>query len=312
MILSDISVKRPVFASVISLLFIAFGLVSFDRLSLREYPDIDPPVVTVEVSYPGAPANIVETRITELVEKRIAGIEGIDFVESSSNDGESKVTIEFSINRDIDAAANDVRDRIAGIQGELPVEADPPEVQKVDSNDDVIIWQNLASTKMSVPELTDYARRYLVDQYSTLGGVARIRVGGGLSYAMRIWLDRKKLAARDLSVSDVESALKAENIELPAGSLESDTRLFQARIDRNFKKPKDFNKLVLKEGSDGYLVRLEDVARVELGVEEDRTFFRGNGVSMVGIGTIKQSTANTIEVSRNVKALTAKLNKSLT
>ncbi len=311
MILSDISIKRPVFASVISLLFIAFGLVSFDRLSLREYPDIDPPVVTVEVTYPGAPANIVETRITELVEKRIAGIEGIDFIESSSNDGESKVTIEFSLKRDIDAAANDVRDRIAGIQGDLPVEADPPEVQKVDSNDDVIIWQNLASTKMSVPELTDYARRYLVDQYSTLGGVARVRVGGGLSYAMRIWLDRKKLAARNLSVSDVESALKAENIELPAGRLESDTRLFQARIDRNFKKPEDFNRLVLQEGPDGYLVRLEDVARVELGVEEDRTFFRGNGISMVGIGTIKQSTANTIEVARNVKALTAKLNKSL-
>jgi len=311
MILSDISVKRPVFASVISLLFIAFGLVSFDRLSLREYPDIDPPVVTVEVTYPGASANIVETRITELVEKRIAGIEGIDFIESSSDDGLSRVTIEFSINRDIDAAANDVRDRIAGIQGDLPVEADPPEVQKVDSNDDVIIWQNLASTKMSVPELTDYARRYLADQYSTLNGVARVRMGGGLSYAMRIWLDRKKLAARNLSVSDVESALKAENIELPAGSLESDTRLFQARIDRNFKKPEDFKKLVLKEGSDGYLVRLEDVARVELGVEEDRTFFRGNGISMVGIGTIKQSTANTIEVARSVKALTAKLNTSL-
>lgn len=311
MILSDISVKRPIFASVISLLFIAFGLVSFDRLSLREYPDIDPPVVTVEVSYPGAPANIVETRITELVEKRIAGIEGIDFVESLSNDGESKVTIEFSINRDIDAAANDVRDRIAGIQDNLPVEADPPEVQKVDSNDDVIIWQNLASTKMSVPELTDYARRYLVDQYSTLDGVARVRVGGGLSYAMRIWLDRKELAARNLSVSDVESALRAENIELPAGNLESDTRLFQARIDRSFKKPEDFNKLVLQEGEDGYLVRLGDVARVELGVEEDRTFFRGNGISMVGIGTIKQSTANTIEVARYVKALTKKLNKSL-
>ncbi len=311
MILSDISIKRPVFASVISLLFIAFGLVSFDRLSLREYPDIDPPVVTVEVTYPGAPANIVETRITEMVEKRIAGIEGIDFVESSSNDGESKVTIEFSVNRDIDAAANDVRDRIAGIQDDLPVEADPPEVQKVDSNDDVIIWQNLASTKMSVPELTDYARRYLVDQYSTLGGVARVRVGGGLSYAMRIWLDRKELAARNLSVSDVESVLKSENIELPAGSLESDTRLFQARIDRNFKKPEDFKRLVLREGSDGYLVRLEDVARIELGVEEDRTFFRGNGISMVGIGTIKQSTANTIEVSRNVKALTEKLNRTL-
>lgn len=311
MILSDISVKRPVFASVISLLLIAFGLVSFEKLPLREYPDIDPPIVTVEVEYPGAPANIVETRITDLVESRISGIEGIEYIESVSQDGRSRVTIEFSINRDIDAAANDVRDRVAGITDNFPEEADPPEIQKVDGNDDVILWQNLASTKLSVPELTDYARRYLVDQYSTLDGVARVRVGGGMSYAMRIWLDREALAARGLSVSDVESALRAENIELPAGSLESDTRLFQARVDRNFKKPEDFKTLVLKEGDDGYLIRLSDVARVELGVVEDRTFFRGNGIPMVGIGVIKQSTANTIDVARAAKNLTAKLNKSL-
>jgi multidrug efflux pump len=311
MIISDISVKRPVFAAVISLLLIAFGLVSYERLSLREYPDIDPPVVTVEVGYPGAPANIVETRITEIIEGRIAGIEGIEFIESSSRDGESNVTIEFSINRDIDAAANDVRDRIAGITDNLPEEADPPEVQKVDSNDDVIIWQNLTSTEMTVPELTDYARRYLVDQYSTLDGVARVRVGGGLNYAMRIWLDRQALAARNLSVADVERALRTENVELPAGVLESDERLFKARVDRNFKEPEQFAKLVLSQGSDGYLVRLGDVARVELGVVEDRVLFRGNEIPMVGIGTIKQSTANTIEVSNAVKALTARVNKNL-
>lgn len=315
MLISDTSVKRPVFASVISLLLIVFGLVSFDRLSLREYPDIDPPIVTVEVTYPGAPANIVETRITEIVEERISGIEGIEFIQSESQDGESNVTIEFSIDRDIDAAANDVRDRIAGISDNLPEEADPPEVQKVDSNDDVIIWQNLVSDQMSVPELTDYAERFLVDQYSTLDGVARVRVGGGLSYAMRIWLDREELAARQLSVSDVENALRRENVELPAGTLESDERLFRARVDRNFKNPEDFQTLVLAEGEDdngnGYLIRLGDVARVELGVVEDRTFFRGNEVPMVGIGIIRQSTANTIDVSREVQGLTERLNKSL-
>ena len=311
MIISDISVKRPVFASVISLLLIAFGLVSFERLSLREYPDIDPPIVTVEVEYPGAPANIVETRVTELIEDRIAGVEGIEFIESSSQDGESSVTIEFSINRDVNEAANDVRDRVSGIQDNLPEEAEPPEVQKVDSNDDVIIWQNLSSDRMSVPELTDYARRYLVDQYSALDGVARIRVGGGLRYAMRVWLDRKALAARGLTVGDVERALRAENIELPAGSLQSDERIFKARVERNFKEPEDFAKLVLARGDEGYLVRLGDVARIELGVEEDRLFFRGNGVPMVGIGTIKQSTANTIDVSSAVKELTARLNKNL-
>lgn len=315
MILSDVSIKRPVFASVISLLLIAFGIVAYERLSLREYPDIDPPVVTVEVTYPGAPANIVETRVTRIIEERIAGIEGIEFIQSESEDGESNVTIEFSIDRDIDSAANDVRDRISGIADNLPAEADPPEVQKVDSNDDVIIWQNLVSEQMTVPELTDYARRFLVDQYSTLDGVARVRVGGGLSYAMRIWLDRQELAARQLSVSDVENALRRENVEFPAGVLESDEKLFRARIERNFKEPKDFKTLVLAEGTDqngkGYLVRLGDVARVEMGVVEDRTFFRGNQVPMVGIGVIRQSTSNTIEVSNAVKALTAKLNKSL-
>ncbi len=311
MLISDISVKRPVFASVISLLLIAFGIVSYDRLSLREYPDIDPPIVTVEVEYPGAPANIVETRITQLIEERIAGVEGIEFINSSSSDGESSVTIEFSINRDVNEAANDVRDRISGIQDNLPDEAEPPEVQKVDSNDDVIIWQNLSSQNMTVPELTDYAQRYLVDQYSALDGVARIRVGGGLRYAMRIWLDRQALAARHLTANDVERALRSENVELPAGSLQSDQRIFKARVERSFQNPSDFAKLVLAQGEDGYLVRLGDVARIEKGVEEDRIMFRGNEIPMVGIGVIKQSTANTIDVSDATKELTARLEKNL-
>lgn len=311
MLLSDISIKRPVFASVLSLLLIAFGLVAFDKLSLREYPDIDPPVVTVEVNYIGAPANIIETRITKIVEERIAGIEGIEFIESSSTDGRSSVTIEFSIDRNIDAAANDVRDRIAGISDDLPEEADPPEVQKVDSNDDVVIWQNLASDTMTVPELTDYARRYLVDQYSTIDGVARVRVGGGLDYAMRIWIDRQAMAARKLSVLDIEAALRAENIELPAGTLESDQRLFKARVDRHFKQPEDFKTLVVGKGEDGYLIRLEDVARVELGVVEDRTIFRGNKMPMVGIGIIRQSVANTLDVANKTITLSKKINKNL-
>jgi multidrug efflux pump len=311
MIISDISVKRPVFATVISLMLIAFGLVSFDRLSLREYPDIDAPIVTVEVEYPGAPANIVESRVTEFIEERIAGVEGIDFVQSESKDGQSKVTIQFLISRDINAAANDIRDRISGIQDNLPEAAQPPEVQKVDSNDDVVIWQNLSSDRLSLAELTDYAERFLVDQYSSLNGVARVRVGGGLRYAMRIWLDRKALAARNLTAIDVEAALRSENVELPAGSLQSDERIFKARVERNFKNPEDFSKLVLARGEDGYLVRLGDVARVEKGVEENRTLFRGNGVPMVGIGVIKQSTANTIDVSDATKNLTAGLNTNL-
>ena len=311
MILSDLSVTRPLLAAVLSLLLIAFGLVAFDRLPLREYPDIDPPVVSVETRYPGASANVVETRITQLIEDRISGVEGIRTVESVSEDGRSAITIEFGIGRDIDGAANDVRDRVSGILDQLPVEADPPDIQKVDSNEDVIMWLNLVSDRMTVPELTDYARRYLVDRFSVLDGVARVRVGGDQTFAMRIWLDRNALAARGLTVADVENALRAENLELPAGSVESQSRQFSVRVDRSFSTPEQFARLVLGQGSDGYLVRLGDVARVERGTEEDRTFFRGNGVPMVGLGIIKQSTANTIAVADAAKAEMARINPTL-
>jgi len=311
MVLSDLSVKRPVFASVLALLLIAFGLVSFDRLPLREYPDIDPPIVSIETNYPGAAANVVETRITELIEERIAGVEGIKFVESTSEDGESNITVEFDIGRDVDAAANDIRDRVAAIFDDLPEEADPPEIQKVDSNDDVIMWLNLTSDRLTVPELTDYAERYLVDRFSVLDGVARVRVGGGKSFAMRVWLDRTALAARGLTVNDVETALRAENVELPAGNIESVERQFTVRVKRAFRTPEDFARLVLARGQDGYLVRLGDVARVERGARENRTFFRGNGVPMVGLGIIKQSTANTIDVARAAKEEMARVNPTL-
>lgn len=311
MILSDISVKRPVFASVISLLLVVFGLVAFNRLPLREYPDIDPPVVTIETTYPGASANVVETRITQLIEERIAGVEDIQFIESTSEDGRSLVTIEFTTGRDVDGAANDIRDRVSGILDDLPDEADPPEIQKVDSNDDPIMWLNLTSDRMTVPELTDYADRYLVDYFSVLSGVSRVRIGGEQSFAMRIWINRQAMAARGLTVSDVEDALRAENLELPAGSIESSERAFTVRVKREFRTADEFSRLALKRGDDGHLVRLGEIARVERGTVEDRTFFRGNGVPMIGLGIIKQSTANTIDVARSAKAEMIRLNPNL-
>lgn len=300
--LSDLSVTRPVFASVLALLLVVFGVVAFERLPLRQYPDIDPPVVSIDVAYRGASAKVVENRITELIEERIAGVEGIRFIELSSEDGRSRVNVEFKVGRDVDAAANDIRDRVATILDDLPIEADPPEIQKVNSNDDVIVWFNLASDRLTVPELTDYADRYLVDRFSVLDGVARVRIGGQQKFAMRIWIDRQALAARGLAVADVERALRLENVELPAGSIQSVKRQFTVRIDRNFKTADDFAKLVLKRGESGYLVRLGDVARVVKTSLEDRTFFRGNGVAMVGLGIIKQSTANTIAVARAARA----------
>lgn len=311
MLLSDIAVTRPVFATVVSLLLILFGIASFQLLPLREYPDIDPPVVSIETYYPGAAATVVETQITELIEQRISGIEGIEFIESSSKDGESLVTVRFSINRDIDAAANDVRDRVSGILADLPDEADPPEITKVDGNQDVIVWWNLVSDRLTVPELTDYAERYLVDRFSVLDGVARIRVGGAQSYAMRIWLDRNALAARQLTVADVEASLRADNIELPAGQIESRTRVLTVWVEREFRTAEDFARMVIARGDDGHLVRLGDVARVERGTVEDRTFFRGNRVPMVGLGIVRQSTANTLEVARASRELVERINPTL-
>ncbi|MGM0783224.1 MAG: efflux RND transporter permease subunit [Pseudomonadota bacterium] len=300
--LSDISVQRPVLATVLAALIVAFGLLALQRLPLQEYPTIDPPIVSVNTAYPGASASIVETRITQVLEDRIAGVSGIEAISSSSEDGDSRITIEFGLDRDIDSAANDIRDRVSDAMGNLPEEADPPEVEKADSGSDVVLWLALTGEGYSMAELTDYANRYLVDRFSVQNGVSRVIIGGGRDYAMRIWLDADALAARELTAGDVEDTLRAENVELPGGSIESDSRQFIVRLPRGFSTPEDFRQLALAEGSDGYLVRLGDVARVEIGAVEERTIFRGNGVPMVGLGMMKQSTANVLEISDGVLA----------
>ena len=302
MLITDVAVKRPVFATVISLLLVAFGLISFDRLPLREYPDVDPPIVSIETTYPGASAAVVETKITQLIEDRVSGIEGIRTITSQSRDGQSSTTIEFTLDRDIDAAANDVRERLSRVIDNIPDEADPPEIFKVDSNTGVIMWLNLSSPVLNRLELTDYAERYLVDRLSVLPGVARVRVGGQQRYAMRIWLNREQLAAHQLTVADVEAALREQNVELPAGRLESVDREFTVRTERVYNNVDDFRGLVLARGADGHQVRLADVARVERAAEDLRNELRGNGVNMVGLGITRQSTANTLEVAQAVKA----------
>lgn len=298
MLLSDLSVKRPVFASVVNLLLIVFGVVAVSMLSLREYPDVDAPIVSINTNYPGASANIVESRITQLLEDRISGIEGIKNITSSSRNGRSSISIEFELHRDIDAAANDVRERVSRALNNLPEQADPPEVFKSDSDEDVVVWYNLRSDTMSVMELTDYADRYIVDRLAIVDGVARVQIGGGRTYAMKVWLDRNAMAARNITVTDIEQVIRAENVELPAGVIESDDRDFEVRVARTFLTPNDFSQLTIKTGDDdGYLVRLGEVARVELAAEDDETEFRGNGVNMIGLGIVKQSKANTLDVA---------------
>ncbi|WP_431023772.1 efflux RND transporter permease subunit [Halomonas sp. H5] len=309
--LSDVSVQRPVLATVLAALIVAFGLLALERLPLQEYPSIDPPVVGIDTRYPGASASVVETRITQVLEDRISGVSGIEVISSSSEDGRSSINVEFGLDKDIDAAANDIRDRISGALDNLPEEAEPPEVQKADSGSDVVLWLSLSGADYDMSELTDYANRYLVDRFSVLPGVSQVRVGGGRDYAMRVWLDTDALAARDLTAGDVEDALRAENVELPGGAIESRERQFIVRLPRSFATPDDFRRLVLDEGDDGYLVRLGDVARVEIGAVEERTIFRGNTTPMVGLGMMKQSTANVLEISEGVQAEMQRLQDTL-
>ena len=309
--LSDTAVRRPVLAIVINLLLITFGMMAFKFLSLREYPDVNPPIVSIGTSYPGASAAIVETRITQIIEDRISGISGIRSISSSSSNGRSNITIEFDSDRDIDAAANDVRDRVSRVLNNLPEEVDPPEVSKADADEDVIIWFNLASDNMSSLELSDYARRYLEDRFSSLDGVARVRLGGGSEYAMRINLNQEAMAARRVTITDVEQALRRENIELPAGELRSTDRQLSARVLRGYTSDQQFRELVIRKDQAGHLIRLGEIADIFLGPYDEKIYFRGDGKDVIGIGIIKQSTANTLEVARAAKAEYERIKTSL-
>ena len=309
--LSDLSIKRPVFAVVMSLLLIVLGVMSFTRLTLRELPAIDPPIVSVSVDYRGASAAVVETRITQVLEDALSGIEGVNTIESRSANGRSNVSIEFNLSRDIEAAANDVRDAVSRVVDRLPEEAEQPDIAKVESDSDPIIWLNMSSTTMDTLQLSDYAERYITDRLSSIDGVAQVRIGGRQRYAMSIWLDRDQLAARGLAISDVEDALSRENVEPPAGRIESADRDFTLRVTRNYQNPEDFAQIPLGKGTDGYVVRLGDVARVELGSEERRAYFRSNGVPNVGLGVVKTSTANSLDVAHAVREEADRIRPSL-
>jgi multidrug efflux pump len=309
--ISELSVRRPVFATVISLLLVIFGLVSLDRLPIREYPDIDRPVVSVTTRYVGASAPVIETKITQVVEDSIAGIEGILKIESESEDERSQVRIEFDVSRNIDGAANDVRDRVSRVINDLPEEAEPPEILKADASAEPIMFISFSSDSMSMLEITDYAERNLVDRLSTVPGVARISIGGARRYAMRIWIDRQSLAARQLTVADIEDALRRENVELPAGRLESRTREFSLRTVVGFETEQDFRDLVIARGSDGHLVRLSEVANVQLAAENDRTYTRYNGKLGISLTVEAQSKANTLDIVHAVREEIARIQEGL-
>ncbi|HLF31801.1 MAG TPA: efflux RND transporter permease subunit [Xanthomonadales bacterium] len=301
MFISDLSIRRPVFAAVVSMLLVILGLAALVGLPVRQYPDIDPPVVSIETSYRGASAEVVETKVTQIIEDEIAGLEGIEKLTSTSLDERSDIMVEFVLSRDVDAAANDIRDRVARVVNRLPMEADPPQISKSDSSSEPVIFLNLSSDSYAGLEITDYAERYLVDRFSTVPGVARVRLSGARRYAMRVWLDREALAARNLTVADVENALRVENVELPAGRLESQTREFTLRTETGYAVEDDFRQLVVGRGPQGQLVRLGEVADVRVGAENERSVARANGKDAVSLAIEQLSKANSVAVSRAVK-----------
>ncbi len=344
MMLSDLSVRRPVFAAVAAIILCVVGLACFSALAVRELPSVDPPVVSVSTIYRGASAEVVEERITQVIERQVAGIQGIDRVNSSSRDGVSRVNISFTLDRDLDDAANDVRDAVSRVVSQLPDQADPPQIAKANADASPIMFLSFSSTKLNRLQLSDYANRYLVERLSTVPGVAQVNLAGNQAFSMRVWLDPQAMAARGLTVDDVEAALNAQNLELPAGSLEAPTKDFTIRVARGYSTPEQFAKLPVvptsratastttvagnngalgttasaagalataQSNPNAYVTRLGDIARVEEGPDERRRMFRSNGREQVGMAVTRQSQANDLDIAAGVKAQLAEINRSL-
>ena len=301
MTLSDLSIRRPVLALVASLMIVVMGVAALLSIPVRELPDVDSAIVTVTTTYTGASPDIVDTDITEIVESAVAGISGVKTIASYSRRNRSRTVIVFEIGRNIDEAANDVRDAVGRIRSSLPEGTDEPRIVKNDSDADPVMRLAVTSERMAPAEITDYIDRFLIDRLATLQGVASIDIRGERRYAIRIWLDRRALAARNLTVADIETAMRRSNVELPAGEIVSRHRMLDVRLDSRLRNVEAFRNVVVDTVA-GYPVRLGDVAKVELGVENDDLIVRANGVPAVGLAVLRQSQANTMEISEAVRA----------
>ncbi len=303
-------IRRPVFSTVLSLITILIGIVSYSRLSVREYPNIDEPVVSVRTDYPGASAEIIESQLTQVLEASIAGIEGIETMTSASEPERSRITVRFKLSTDPDVAASDVRDRVARVRGRLPAEIEEPVIAKVEADAQAIIFIAFTSDRHRSIEISDYADRYVRDRLQNIPGVAEVRIFGERRYSMRIWLDRQRLAAYDLTVSDVENALRQQNVEVPSGRIESLDREFTVLSRTGLVTAEQFERIVLKDAA-GFSVRLGDVARIGLGPQDERRITRFNGNQAVILGIVKQATANPLDVSHELRDVLPTLTREL-
>jgi len=308
--ISEICIRRPVFATVMSLSLVLVGLIAYSRLPVREYPNIDPPVVSVNTSYRGASAEIVETQVTKPLEDALSGIEGTDYITSTSRQEDSQITITFDLNRDPSEAAADVRDRVGRVRSQLPEEIDEPEIQKAEADASPVIYIAFFSERLSPIQITDYVDRFVKDRLQILPGVADVRISGERSYAMRLWLDPERLAAYQVTVQDVERALSQQNVEIPAGRIESRTREFAVLSETDLHTPAQFNKIILRQVN-GYPVRLQDVGHAELGPLDVQRIVRYNGQNAVALGVAKQATANPLDISEAVQEVLPEITQNL-
>ncbi len=311
--ISELCIQRPVFATVMSLTVMLIGIVSYTRLPVREYPKIDEPVVTVDTTYRGASAEIIESQITKPLEDSLAGIEGVDVLSSISRAENSQISVRFKIERNPDSAASDVRDRVARVRSKLPQAIEEPVIAKVEADANPIIWVAFSSDRHSPLEVTDFASRIVKPRLQTLPGAADVRIFGDRKFAMRVWLDRERLAAHNLTPADVEDALRKQNIEVPAGRIESVQREFSVVAQTDLSTPAQFEQVVVRAptAASPYPVKIRDVGRVEIGAASERSSVRFNGRSAVALGVIKQATANPLDLSRALRVELPRVTRDL-
>ncbi len=308
--LAEVSIRRPVLATVLSLLIVLIGAVSFNRLSVREYPKIDEPVVTVSVKYPGASAEVIESQVTKPLEDSIAGIDAVDVITSISRAEQSQISVRFRLEKDADSAAAEVRDRTSRVRNKLPQSIEEPVIAKVEADAFPVIWLAFTSDTLNPLQINDLVNRIVKPRLQTVTGVADVRIFGERKYAMRVWLDPDRLAAYKLTTQDAEDAIRRSNLELPAGRIESQQREFSVTSETDLMRPAQFGDIVIRNVN-GFPVKIRDVARVQEAAADERSGVRLNGRSAIGAGVIRQATANPLDLSRGVREMIPRLKADL-